>query len=294
MNTVTINPSAKTPPWYKRWFVRIMIIAIATTIFWLAGVPNLIYQWSHQKSSPKHIDPPSLAHTLTAPTAAVGVAPPAPKGNDSSISKVPLPLLLTGTMPGRDAHEGRAFIGVDKDSPQTYAAGALLANGARIASIYTDHVVLERNGKSVELYLQGVGHSHHTNINSSLLTVGGVTAPTPATANTHEVLTDYIRPSPVYDAEVLKGFQVYAGQHATVFSQLGLESGDIITSINGVPLNEPASAIEQLKQLTQGVAVTATLKRKGQTQTISIDGSLITKDQNQLKNPQPVTAMPGM
>jgi type II secretion system protein C len=295
MNTVTISQPEMRAPWFKRWLTRVVLLALTLVIFWLAGVPNLLLQWAHYQSKPKHVEQVST-QTVTTPTAAVSVVPPQPKGNDSSISKVPLPLLLTGTMPGRNHKEGLAFIGVNKDSPQTYQVGALLANGVRIAEIYKDHVVLERNHQRVDLYLDGTGEHKVSPQLAAMLTVGGETsAPAPIKVTHRDVLTDYLRPSPVYDGDTLKGYQVYAGQQAGVFSQLGLEAGDVITAINGAPLNEPQSAIQQLQQLTEGAALTATIERRGQSQTISLDGSLIKKEQERLQNPvAPPTVMPGM
>ena len=233
-----------------------------------------------------------LIHTASEPTAAEVTVPipwqgpgqtvpipPPPVGNDSSISPVPMPLILTGTLVGRNPREGAAFIGVDASSPQTYAAGAVLANNARIVEIHADRVVLERAGQRVNLYLHGSGKASDVKQLAGLLTVGGVTVPPPAKATSHEVLTDYIRPSPVYDGYILRGYEVYPGQNASVFSQMGLQAGDIITSINGVALSEPTSAIEQLRQVTNGYAVTANVLRQGATETLSLDGGLIGQDQ---------------
>jgi len=218
-----------------------------------------------------------------------------PKGNDSSISKIPLPLILTGTMPGRNSHEGLAMLGVNKDSPQTYTAGALLANGARITEIYPQYVVLEKNGRTVELYLQAAKSKGNAKALSEMLTVGGSPPSAPVVATHHEVLTDYIRPNPVYNGEVLKGYEVYAGPRPSVFSQMGLQAGDLITSINSVPLIDAASAMEQFKQLSEGNAVTATVNRKGKEMTLSLDGALITAEIERSKAPpQPMSnGIPG-
>src|SRR2546429_388360 len=62
----------------------------------------------------------------------VSVTPMRPEGNDSSVSAVPQPLILVRTQRGRNSREGFAQIGVRTHSPQTYIAGALLANGARL------------------------------------------------------------------------------------------------------------------------------------------------------------------
>ncbi len=279
-------------PWHRRSLMLVVAAVAMAVVDWVSGVFELP-MFTNVASQAVVKQTPPIVTQKTNPTVPI---PPQPLGNDSSISPVPLPLILTGTMPGRNAREGQVFIGVNKDSPQTYAAGAILANNARIAEIYTDHVVLEREGQRVKLYLQGTGKPSDAKQLTSLLTVGGTAAPPPAKVTSHEILTDYIRPNPMYDGQVLRGYQVYAGQKSGVFSQMGLQAGDVITAINGVPLNEPHSAIEQLMQLTQGFAVTAVIDRKGQRQSIALDGALITTDQQQAKNTEnnPGMSMPPM
>lgn len=201
--------------------------------------------------------------------------PAVPLGSDSSISKVPLPLRLTVTRPGRNVHEGSADIGVNERSPQTYVAGAILANGARLIEIYPDHVRLEKGHRVVELYSDGRPRPNaQAAALSDLLTVGG-TQPAPARADSHEEITDYIRPSPVYSGTAVVGFQVYAGRQVGIFAQMGLQPGDVITAIDDVLLSEPQTAIEQLNRLTQGAVVSATLQRKGEQISLSLDGSVI-------------------
>ena len=104
--------------------------------------------------------------------APVTVTPMRPEGNDSSVSPVPLPLILVRTHRGRNSREGFAEIGVRARSPQTYTAGALLANGARLTEIYDHYVVLERGGRSARLYVQGEAQPDGKRARE-LLTVGG-------------------------------------------------------------------------------------------------------------------------
>jgi hypothetical protein len=206
-------------------------------------------------------------------------------GTDSSVSKVPLPLILVRTEPGRNAREGKAFMGTAKENPQTYMAGAILANGAQIKEVHQDHVLLERDGKSVKLFIDG--SKQNRKALTDLLTVGGQPEPKLAVATTREVLTDYIRPSPVFDGDVIKGYQVYAGQRVGVFSQLGLQNGDLIIAINDMPFIDPRQSMDMFKQLTDGMAVVATVERNGKRERISLNGSLISEDLERQKNPPP-------
>jgi general secretion pathway protein C len=199
--------------------------------------------------------------------------------------------VLVRTEPGRNNREGKAFLGTARQNPQTYAAGALLANGARIEEIYADHVVLERNGKRAKLYVESKQQSKAP---SELLTVGGQAKPAPAAAMHREVLTDYIRPSPVYEDDRIKGYQVYAGKQSGIFNQLGLQNGDVILTLNDLPFVDPKQANELFQQLASGIAMVATVERQGKVQRLSLDGGLIAADQERAKQPlPPLPAMPG-
>jgi PDZ domain-containing secreted protein len=78
---------------------------------------------------------------------------------------------------------------------------------------------------------------------------------------------------------------VYAGQRSGVFSQLGLQNGDVLLAINDMPFNDPQQAISMFKQLTDGMSVVASVERQGNVERISLDGTLITADQERVKNP---------
>ena len=203
------------------------------------------------------------------------VTPPRPLGNDSSVSLVPQPLLLVRTQVGRNNREGFAQIGVNARSPQTYAAGALLANGARLTEIYDHYVVLERDGHSARLYLQGEPVSERGPRTDGLLTVGGTPAEAPAQITSKERLTDDVRPSPVFVDGQLHGYALFAGRSSETFSQLGLQPGDVITQINGTPVSASSDSLAALESLTQGEALSVVIEREGVTQSLSLDGAVL-------------------
>jgi hypothetical protein len=269
----------------RHWRVRTVVIVAATFLTVLALLTagfsfDPLSNWWRQLSIASGLSGTAPQHDYQRPlNGAVLVAPPAPTGNDSSVSPTPQRLVLVAARPGRNANEGTAQLGVDPSSPQTYVAGALLANGARLSEIYSDHVVLEKDGRTVRL---GIAASPDGDpaAAGALLTVGGAqaargVAPTPSS----DGLTDYLRPSPVFEGSSLVGYQVYAGSHADTFAQLGLRDGDVIRAVDGAPVTDASTAIEQLESLTQGRAITASVLRAGQLVTISLDGAVITGSQ---------------
>ena len=219
--------------------------------------------------------PPAPVLLPEAPMVAVQ---PRPLGTDSSVSPVPVLLHLVATRPGRNTREGYADIGVDVHSPQTYRAGAVLVNGARVQEIYDDHVVLAREGKSTRLYVEGkapAGTDPSAAAAAALLTVGGAPAAANAAADSAESLTEVIRVSPVYEGQRVSGLEVYANERSDVFARLGLEAGDRIQSIDGEPVGDVAAAIGTLRHLTEGQSMTVVVERAGGRRTLSLDGSIV-------------------
>jgi type II secretion system protein C len=258
---------------HRRGFVlTIALVVVAGFV----GFVALHARWRATTSAPDARSPASgVVASSSAASKPEGEAPPAPLGNDSSISGVPLPIILTATMPGRNASEGSALLGVNRDSPQTYIAGALLANGARLAEIHSQYVVIEKDGHSTRLYLQGAQPRSAPQPLKELTTVGGARDFKPAAITNADTLTDYIRPSPVYEGQALKGYEVYPGQKSGLFMRLGLRGGDIITMLNDAPFSDPGQAIDLFRQIADGAVMTATLERQGKIERLTLDGSVI-------------------
>jgi len=220
----------------------------------------------------------SAARRTLAPAShdAVSVVKPEPVGTDSSVSKVPLPLILTGTRLGRNSREGYADIGVDARSPQTYRAGAILANDARLEEIYPDYVVLAREALRTRLYL--LGHASPPGaqpLAASLLTVGGTPPVPPAVADSRDSLTEVVRIAPLFDGDRVRALELYPSAHSDLFERLGLEPGDRVIAIDGAALKGSRDAIEELRRLTAGASLTVTIERGGRQQILSLDGSLL-------------------
>lgn len=281
-------------------FVGAATLIVAT--LWSAGLPPSewwvrMQAWLSPQRQPAN-DVAALIQSKdsTSPSTPMVAPPSKPEilpGTDSSLSTSPQPLFLVATSPGRNKSEGTAQIGTNPENPQTYVSGALLANGTRLAEIHRDHVILTRGDSAarLEIYRRNALAASTSN---ALLLVGGESQPHVPVTMTTEVLTSYLRPSPVYDGEVMRGYQVYAGPKAGVFSRLGLEAGDVITAIDDAPLTDPQQALELLAQLTHGSAIVATVERKNVRKRVVLEGSLIREDQEQAANATAQSAPPMM
>lgn len=231
------------------------------------------HDWWHRAPTPPATARPPV---IPAPATVKNLRHEDPKarlGTDASASKIPLRLLLVRTLPGQNVHAGQALLGTDRDHPQTYMAGAILENGARLDEIYRDHVVLVKGTHHVNLYLTATSTSESTGRADALALVGG---PTPAIESPHlslEPVTDFLRPVPVYRNGVIAGFQVYPGTRASFFTKWGLQSGDVLSDLDGQPVSDADQLMNKLRSLLDGETLSATVQRAGTPVRITLDGS---------------------
>jgi type II secretion system protein C len=266
--------------WTRRhrvWLVRAAAVAggvvVGGTVLFSSGVHDL---WnSPQKPKPPHAVP--LSPVVPAPLSVKNLQGDTTQGRlgtDSSVSKVPLRLHLIRTLPGRNVHSGQALLGVDRDHPQTYMAGAILENGARLEEVHMDHVVLVRGFSRTRLDVERPG-TEVTAQPDALAMVGGPPSSTQTLRPSSEPVTDYLRPVPVYRDDVVVGFQVYPGRQSAIFSRWGLQSGDVLTDLDGQPASDPDQLMQMLHGLIDGEAIRATVLRNGATVSVRLDGTAI-------------------
>jgi hypothetical protein len=248
-----------------------------------------LYMW--QGASPTSDATPDdsdLAQSEPDPYAAPVIPqPPAdPKvallGTDSSLSVNTLELVLVATRPGKKPGDGIAMLGTDVRNPQTYAVGAKLVNGAVLAEIHRDYVVLSREGKSSILALQGrtpqVKDNHRSlPLDDAASHVGGeavANAPIDRTPSSREDLSEIVRAEPVYERDEFAGLRVLPGTQRHKLAMLELEAGDVVRTIDGKRLKSPDAAWQTLDDaISTGTPIVIAIERQGSMMSISLDGS---------------------
>jgi type II secretory pathway component PulC len=298
-------------PRQKKWLPRAFSISLALGFgAWVA-----VEMWPHlldfRNRQPPKPDAPSL-------TTAPAVPPPlvAPDvntsllGTDSSIAQDAQTLVLVATNIGRISSDSTAMLGTDPRNPQTYALGAILANGAVISQIHADRVVLSLNGRRTTLMADREAGSRiamrdtlakSKNASSTVLDslsieagsdpaalVGGpssVNRPLDRTSTSRDDLSEVIRSQPVFEREKFAGLQVFAGTRKGMLAQLGLQDGDIVRSVEGqlVDGEEDWQAIDDA--ITTGSSIVIGIERGGSLMSVSVDGA-------QLASAPPESASP--
>jgi general secretion pathway protein C len=183
-----------------------------------------------------------------------------------------MPLILAGVIAGNDPNKGQAIIGASAASAKLCAVGAMISGGARLHSIFSDHVLIERNGGLETLKLP------HTAPNASPAIkpmAGAPPAPphTDAQRDNSTVLAGLVRIQPVFNQGKLSGYRIFpgGGRGNTAFTQLGLRSGDLIVAINGSPLDDAGRAMEVMQTLSSASSATVTVSRSGVTQEVNLN-----------------------
>jgi general secretion pathway protein C len=81
---------------------------------------------------------------------------------------------------------------------------------------------------------------------------------------------DFIRVVPASVGGQQRGYRIYPGRDRALFTAAGLRPGDLVTSVNGVELNDPARALQLLGDLSQATTLNVTVERGGQSQNITL------------------------
>ena len=96
------------------------------------------------------------------------------------------------------------------------------------------------------------------------------------------VISQVMRPQPVFAGGEMKGFRVYPGANRQAFARLGLRAGDMVTAINGTPLNDKDRAQEIFGTLTSSTDARVTITRNGRQQELVLNIAQITAEAERL------------
>lgn len=210
------------------------------------------------------LDPGAAADALGATQAFGALEVGAVDDGDAPDSR--LDLKLRGVIAAGDARWSRAFIASGNDDERGYPVGAALPGGATVQAVHPDRVVLARNGSLETLRLPREP-------------LGGAAEPAPlavadlrgAQQNPSRLL-DWMRPVVATESGSGRqlGYRVYPGRDPERFTKLGLVPGDLVTAVNGQPLDDPSRSMELLRGLGAADNVTLTVERDGAQRLVQI------------------------
>jgi general secretion pathway protein C len=201
-------------------------------------------------------------------------------------------LVLRGTVAAADATLGVAFIAEGEGATdRAYRAGESLPSGAHLREVHADRVLIERAGALETLALSRLGDTvartsaRPTRATQTPTGRGGAAAAaveasggfltTPINVGRPDLATARQVRAPdlaslVADANivpVLEGDQVIGVRlrlpDPALLDRLGLSAEDVITQVNGIPLDGPERRSELEQSLQRGGPVQLTVRRDG-------------------------------
>jgi general secretion pathway protein C len=274
------------------WIALVLIIA---TCLWIAS--KLF--WQMMPTEPV-VDQPAATHSPSQSTAATtrlqdlhlfGQAGSVAAAAIIDAPETTLDLRLLGTLASDDPSSGLAII-IDGDGRESnYGVGDDLPGSARLHEIYADRVLLVRQGQYETLSLRddqgNVSSRPRRGVTRGATLPQSQTRPmTPGIRGVDwQAVQQQYRMDPAELAKNISfqthtengkpiGVRLQAGRDAAVarlMSQAGLRTTDVITSVNGIPLNDPSRTFEAMSQLQNQTRFTVVVQRNGRAQTLNID-----------------------
>lgn len=192
-----------------------------------------------------------------------------------------LQLELQGVFATGDSTTDKAIIanGVNQ---QLYAVGEALPGGAnvKLSKVLSDRVVIENNGRYELLWLYDEAErttarpapvSAPQTMRSSAKISRDVAEHYASDENLNvQSLADVVKISLKRSGGEVLGFEVRPGRDRGVFDSLGLQSGDIVTAVNGTQLTDSQTAVEVAKSLREAKQATLTLLRGTEETTVEV------------------------
>lgn len=219
---------------------------------------------------------------------------PLVRGNGGTAPATTLSLILRGTFAGADPKSGIAVIADAGNGERAYRVGEEVAAGARLAAVYADHIVLDHEGAEETLVLPRDRNLAPTDIvQPTPATASSRPGNRPAATTTHspgapasappalrqtlarlrqdpQELARRVQVVPVLDGGKLTGVRLSAGTDVALMQQIGLRPGDVVTRVNGLPIDSLARGQEIMSSLKNSTAVRVTVLRDGKSTDLDV------------------------
>ena len=205
------------------------------------------------------------------------VKPVVKKATIAPISR--LNLNLKGVFAATPAEASLAIISSGYKDELLYSIGETLPGGAVLKEVYSDRVIIDRNG-SLETLVLPLDEAQIVDqvikpASESPLTNDKVFRSTPKELRSKILkdpaqLTKIMVTIPEYKNGKIIGYKLRMKKFKGLLEQYGLQETDVVTSINGVALNNPSNGFKILQQLTNASILDLMVLRNGQSLPLAI------------------------
>ncbi|CAM3655200.1 type II secretion system protein N [Litorimonas haliclonae] len=167
---------------------------------------------------------------------------------------------------------------------KSYSVGDEVMNGVTLQNVYSDFVVLNVNGEVQRLTFQRDSRTGLSNVEtdtaSQSVSVGDTSAQATDTDTISTIpgqnadlskLIQLVQINPNFDQGQFAGFSIKGRNDDAVLKQFGLQSGDVITAVNGDSLLEGAPDLQGLvRKFSNATQVQLDIIRDGRPVTVQI------------------------
>ncbi|WP_115717085.1 type II secretion system protein GspC [Gallaecimonas mangrovi] len=198
-----------------------------------------------------------------------------------------LKLRLTGLVAESETGTGVAII-ESQNNQMAYQVGDVIkGTSAKVQRILWDRVLLDNSGKTEALMLDGKKYkpltlpakpekpappkAEHEPRHQTSVTERSLRDTLDRVRGNPQSLADMVHFTPKREGDQISGYQVEPGRDPRLFQSLGLKSGDLVKSINGYDLTDPAQALDIMGQLSGLDSINLQIERNGQPQSLTIN-----------------------
>ncbi|MEL6710288.1 MAG: type II secretion system protein GspC [Pseudomonadota bacterium] len=284
----------QTRDWDSPWLVRtarlvahLVLLSLVILLSW--QLANLVWLWQTEAGTAEvAVSGVTATQPQQAPAPAIydlfpGVVKPKPIKTRPAAPKK-LRLTLRGVYATSDPKAGLALISSANAAPRKYVVGAQIQSGVTLYEVYADHVVLLRGSDFVELALpKNTRGIEQRRAPAKLTGMPGdpVILQKPQLVRKLQRYRQQLRDNPmamgrlingvpVMRAGKIHGLQVAPGTDPVLLTELGLERGDILISLNDTAVNDIKNLPGLLRTLSEDKQFDLVLERQGIVQTLNI------------------------
>jgi general secretion pathway protein C len=253
------------------------------SLVWLAVPTPEAARW---KPAPAYVDPTPpkpVSNEGLASSHLFGEYRAGAVADAASLANAPdtqLNFTLLGILAGSSDSESLALIAREGGDEAPFRIGDDVSPGVNLQAIFPDRVILSRNGRLETLRLDKDAPSNALALNAAA-NAGEGQEGSPAAAEMlsqirQQVMTDpskaasFIRVQPIAGESGVRGYRIYPGPERGAFNAAGLKPGDVVTAINGTPLNDPGQALQLLQSLSTASSLNLAVERNGATQSVNL------------------------
>ena len=259
---------------------------LAFLVLWQAG--SLVWKWwllNNESPQAAALVPPapqtaqqeSLQNILRYPLirSASNPATSGPASGDQP--KTSLNLRLVGLMYSADQDQARAIIESEKDGARSYSTRERVAAKVEVYRIEPDRVILLHAGRQEALMLDPDEATPQTQPDTGSQPINGSNesqASRQDSANGPKKVADVMRDfsaTPVMEEGQLVGFRLEAVGNPQIMNEWGIAPDDVITAVNGMPLNSQGRIMVLYDKLKKQKEFELTLINGGNSRTVTVD-----------------------